>query len=241
MDRFARIVGTDNPQAAVGMLMRAALDGTKGNVQLLRAAMSVLRPEERNQLAALVLREMGKPVGSAAGTTAEIGFSVESFRTRLKNMNPDAKALMFGGEHADALNDLFRVVHRLADVEALANRSRSGTNFLNVSGVLGLIGLVTSGKIVLATGLAGSGMAMSLLLSRPSYVRWVTEYARLRAAVLRAPAQEAPPKITAALNNHVALLEKMARADQTLIPVANAVAEENGVGESGEKKQAPKQ
>ncbi len=231
MENFTKIVGTDNPQQAVGILLRSALDGTKGNMQMLRTARSALRDEEWNQISSLVLRQLGTPVGSARGTTQEIGFSVNSFLTRWQNMAPEARAMLFGGEHTAALDDLVRVVSRLANVEALANSSRSGTNALNMSGLLGIGGSVASGQVIPALGIAGTGLAASVLLSRPAYVRWTAQYAAIRAAALRVPASQSTPIMLA----HIQRLAELAKHDSQLLPVLRAISEENGIKQRGEE------
>lgn len=229
MDRFSKVVGTENPQAAAGMLIRSALDGTKGNMGMLRTAMSVLRPEERNEVSALVLRELGKPRPSAGGIVQEVGFSPETALTNWQAMNPAARKLLFGGEHAAAIDDFVRVVSRLANVEKMANRSRSGTNVMNLSGLAAAVVSAVQGNILVPLGLGGLGLGMSVLMSRPAYVRWATAYAQLRAAALRAPLNTSGGRLTA----HVQRLGLLAQKDPALLPVYRAIAQENGV------KQAP--
>lgn len=236
MENFSKIVGTNNPQQAVGILLRATLDGTKGNMQMLRTARAALRDDEWNQISSLVLRQLGTPVGSARGTTQEIGFSVSSFLTRWQNMAPEAKAVLFGGEHAKALDDLVRVVSRLANVEALANSSRSGTNALNISGLLGMGGMAASGQILPALGIAGSGLAASVLMSRPIYVKWTAQYAALRAAALRTPSSQSTPALIA----HVQRFAELAKKDPQLLPLLKTISEENGI-QQGSNEQNKKQ
>jgi hypothetical protein len=233
MDRFSKVVGTENPQQAAGLLIRAALDGTKGNMQMLRTAVAVLRPEERNQLSALVFRELGKPQPSAGGIVQELGFSPESAMRRWQEMNPAARRLLFGGEQASATDDFARVVSRLANVEKQTNRSRSGTNTMNLTALVGSAGSIASGNFMLPLGVAGTGLAASILLSRPAYTRWMTTYAQLRAAALRAPINVTAPRIL----THINRLGELAKRDQALLPVYRAIAAENGIKPSGDEEQ----
>jgi hypothetical protein len=225
MDNFSKIVGTQNPQQAVGILLRATLDGTKGNMQMLRTARAALRDDEWNQISALVLRQLGTPVGSARGTTEKIGFSVNSFLTRWQNMAPEAKKILFGSEHAGALDDLLRVVSRLANVEALANTSRSATNALNMGGVLGVIGSLATGAWQGAAAIGAAGLGASVLMSRPIYVKWTAQYAALRAAALRTPSSQSTPALIA----HVQRFAELAKKDPQLLPLLKAISEENGI------------
>ena len=236
MDRFSKVVGTDNPQAAAGMLIRAALDGTRGNMQMLRTATAVLRPEERSQLSRLVFQELGRPQASAGGIVQELGFSPESALTRWQSMNPAARTLLFGGEHAKAIDDFVRVVSRLANVEKMANRPRTATNAMNLSALLGSAGSIAAGNIAVPAGIAGTGLAASVLFSRPAYVKWATTYAHLRAAALRAPINVTAPRMI----THINRLGELAKRDQALLPVYRAIAAENGIAESPDAQQEVK-
>lgn len=228
IERFLKVVGADKPEAAAKRLVQAALSQGRGDIGMLRSAHAALRPEEWADFSSLVLRELGQPVGSARGMTSDLGFSVSSFMTRWNNMDPRARALIFGSrEHSQAIDDLVRVANRMANVEATYNTSRSATNALNVGGVFATGGAIMSGADAGLTllGSAGAGLAASVLLSRPQYVRWATRYAQLRAAALRAPNRANPAMIA-----HVRRLEELARANPALISVVRA-AREDGVVE----------
>jgi hypothetical protein len=233
MDNFAKIVGTENPQQAIGTLVRSALDGTKGNIQMLRTARAALRDEEWGQLSSLVLRELGKPTGSARGIVQETGFSPSSFVTRWQNMAPEARKLLLGGEHAKDIDDLFRINSRLANIEAQTNFSRSGTNALNLGGAAWVVQTAIAGEPLSALGVVGGGAALSVILSRPAYVKWASGYAQARAAALRAPADTAVPRML----SHINKLEIMAQKDPALLPILRAVAEENGIEQRGDRNQ----
>lgn len=237
MDRFSKVVGTENPQQAVGLLVRSALDGSKGNMQMLRTAMSALRPEERAEFASLIFRELGKPKPSAGGLVQEVGFSPESAFTRWNAMNPEAKALLFGGEHAQDIDNYIRVVGRLANLEKLANTSRTGTNTINMTGAAASVGSMLSGNLAMPLGMAGTGYATALLMSRPAYVRWATGYAELKAATLRAPVDVVAPRMIA----HINRLGQMAKQNPDLLPVYRAIAAENGVIVDAQKNEQPQQ
>lgn len=214
VDRFQRVIGANTPEAAAKMLQAAALGSGRGNIEMLRTARASLAPEEFQQFSGQVLRNMGQPIGSARGTTQEIGFSVSSFLTRWNNMEPRARSLLFGGEHTDAVDNLVRVVNRLANVEAMANTSRSATNAINVAGAASVVGSAASGHWALALGQLGAGYSASLIMSRPELARWATRYAALRARALQSPGVADQN-----LAEQIARLGTMSRADPALRPL----------------------
>lgn len=221
MGTIERLFNAENSTALYRSIAQAALGGTRGDVNKLRVLARTLRRPEMNEIASYALRAMGEPVGSARGFIQEIGFSPSSFMTRLNNMQPEARDIIFGRQHVQALNDLARVVRRLANVEALVNTSRSGTNALNLGGLLVGGGALATGQWEAALGPLAAGSIASVLFSRPSYVRWVQAYAEARAA-LRLGQQRAAPMMTAVIGR----LEAMAAADPALIPVMRRI----GVG-----------
>lgn len=214
METIEKLFNADSATALYRNIARSALGGTSGDVNKLRVLSKTLRREEMDEIAAYTLRAMGEPVPSARGIVQDVGFSPSSFMTRLNRMEPEARRLIFGNDHVQALNDLGRVVNRLANVEALANTSRSGTNVLNLGGMLAGGGALASGQWESALGIAATGAVASVLFSRPSYVRWVQGYALLKAA-----AAQAPSKVGPSLTAHVGRLEHMARGDPALLPI----------------------
>jgi hypothetical protein len=234
MEAIEKLFNADSATGLYAAIARAALGGSRGDVNKIRILAKTLRREEMDEIAAYTLRAMGQPVASARGHVQEIGFSPSSFMTRLNNMQPEAKNLIFGHAHVQALNDLGRVVNRLANVEALTNTSRSGTNLLNMGMLLGGGGMAASGQWEYALGMAAAGTVASVLFSRPAYVKWVQGYAQLRAA-----ARQAPSKIGPALAAHIGRLETMARSDPGLLPVVRRLRVDEPVRPEEEKNPRP--
>lgn len=214
IERFMAVMNAQSPEQAARRIVQASLDGTKGNIRMARAAANALRPEERSDMGSLIIQEMGRPVASARGIVAEVGWSPQSFVTRWMQMSPEARGLWFTAEHGQAIDDLFRVAHRLANVEALANTSRSGTNAMNMGGALAGIGSLARGDIATPLAIGASSVAASVLMSRPAYTRWMTQYMRLRANV-----RDGSDRAIAPLLRHVSGLEQMAHRDPALLPV----------------------
>lgn len=231
MEKIEKLFNADSAEALYRNVANAALGRGRGDLQKLRVLRKTLRNDEWGDVASAVIRQLGEPVGSAREAAEKIGFSVESFMTRWNNMSPEAQAILFGGEHKAAMDDLVRVARRLANVEALANRSRSGTNTLNVTGLLGAGGAMFAGAdaFVTALGTAGTGFAASVLFSRPQYVRWATKYAVLRSRVLSG--QPGQVNAQAALSAHVGRLAQMAKDDPQLEQVVRLIADDNVRGE----------
>lgn len=236
MEKIERLFNAPSAEALYRSVVSSAMSRGRGDLEKLRVLVKTLRGDELNDVRAALIRQMGEPVASARGVTQEVGFSVNSYATRWANMAPEARALLFGHEHTEALNGLFRVASRLANVEALANTSRSGTNALNLAGMLSAGGLAWSGNLGPALGVAGTGATLAVLMSRPAYARWAITYAQLRAAALRAPINVTSPQILA----HVNRLAELAKHDRALIPVYRAIAAENGIAETGDQQQPVK-
>ncbi len=217
MDRFVSIVGADKPEAAAQRLLAAARDGGRGNIELLRTARAALRPEEWSDFSGLVLSRMGQPLPSARGMASELGFSVSTFITNWERLEPRARAMLFGAsDQARAIDDLVRVARRFAEVEALTNTSRSATNAINVTSLMGAggaAGLAWLGNLdaMLTGGAAiGTGYLASVMMSRPAYTRWMTQYLQLRSQLAT------NARAVARLRAHVVRLQQLATRDPEL-------------------------
>lgn len=224
IDRFLEVIGADSPEAAARTMVRAAYDGDKGNARRFRGVMNSLRAEERSEFSSLVLRELGTPAASARGLSEELGFSVSSFVTNWSRMSEEARGLLFLGEQRAAINDLVAIGHRMANVEALANTSRTATNAAGLGTLSAAAMGVASGNLALVLGPALAQTGLSLLLSRPAYARWAVRYANLRAVALRSP-QGAKAQI----EQHVRTLRNLAEFDPQLAAIAAGIAADNGL------------
>jgi len=98
---------------------------------------------------------------------------------------------------------------------------------------------VVSGSVDVVTGgamTAGSMYGISYLLSRPTYARWAVKYAELRALRQRVPM--AGKTLTLM---HLNRLKQMAANDNSLVPIYEKIAAENGVGEHPKDENVPNQ
>lgn len=221
LDRFSQVINAANPEAAARRVVQAATAGDRGNIRLVRSAMAGLRPDERAEVGAMVVRSMGEPLPSSRGIVQESGFSPSSFVTRYQRMSAEARDMLFTPEHRQSLDQLFNVANRLANLEALANTSRSGTNTMNISGALAGMGSALRGDLVTPMAIGASGAATSILMSSPAYTRWMAQYINLRAAVRNGRDQAVAP-----LLRHVAGLERQAQANPALMPAFYEVSQE---------------
>lgn len=226
MDNFMSILDAANPERAAQRLIQATLEGGRGNQQLVATALGALRPAERSDIGALVLRNLGRPVPSARGVAQETGFSPQTFTTRWNAMDPRSRDMLFGGEVARPISDLYRVANRIANIEALANVSRSGVNAMNLGGLAAFLMSLARGDVILPAVVGGGGAVFSAILSSPLYARWATRYMQLKAEAIRSPQQ-----VNAALVSHINRLSQMASKDITLAPLVRAVEAENGISE----------
>lgn len=221
MERFNTVLGTENPQQAAHRLITAATDTTKGNMQMVRAAAGALRPEDRTEIASMMVQELGRPIKSARGIVQEVGWSPNTFVTNYNGMSQEARALFFGPEHTEAIDNLFHVANRLSNVEALTNTSRSGTNTMNTTGALAGAGSLFAGNVAMPLTIGGSMLGTSILMSRPAYTNWMIRYMQLRAAIRDGTDRSIAPMI-----RHVTGLERMAQDNPALWPAYAAVATE---------------
>jgi hypothetical protein len=226
LDKIEKLFNADTGEALARNITNAALGGGKGNIQMLQTLNKTLRPDEMGEVRSMLFSQLGKPVNSARGTAEEAKFSVNTFATKWNAMSPEAKALLFDGEHRQAVDDIATSVSRLSNVDSMANSSRSGTHMANMSGLASLgYGLVTlQAWPIMATGAAGYGLAH--MMANPMYAKWAANYMKIKSA-----AQHSPNQVNAALITHVNRLAEMARFDPQLQPVLQAISGELGVTE----------
>jgi len=214
IDNVMKTMSANTPEQAAQSVANAALGQGRGNLNLLRSARKALQPDEWNEFSALVLRSLGNPVGSARGASQELGFSVGSFMTRWNNMNPAARNILFGGEHAQDINNLVRVINRNANVEATANTSRTAVNSMNMGAAVDAATMLALGHPEAIAAQLGGGFGLSYLMSRPSYAKWATRYAALRAKTAQQGFVRDP-----ALLGQINALGAMSRSDPMLKPI----------------------
>ena len=136
-----------------------------GNIKRIQTLRRALKPNEMDDIASGVIANLGKPRGGG-------DFSVETFTKEWKNMSPAAKKSLFGRKaNPQVLSNLEKlagVLDKQAAVEALTNRSRSGS--VASSFVVG--GLAFSEPLS-AIALVGGASALGRLMMSPTFTRAV--------------------------------------------------------------------
>lgn len=234
MEQVYGLLNANNPEQVTQRLISAATEGGKGNLGLLQTVRGALRDDEWSDFAGLVVQNLGRPEPSARDAAQEFNFSVQKALTNWNRMDPRARAMLtINAEHTRALDDLARVVARLANVEAQRNTSRTASNAINTGGLFaaGTAFMAGDGGATLL-GSAGAGVIASYLMSRPAYARWLATYANLRARALNSRLP-----VSAAMGQHIAKLYAMSKADPELRSIAAALAAENGVVEPSQELQ----
>lgn len=229
-DRVRGILNAEKPEAIFGAIKNMALSGSRGDIGKLRTVKGLMNNDEWDDVRAAFIHAMGEPNPSTKGIIDEIGWSPTTMQTNYKAVSEEARNLFFSGAHQTAIEDLFRVSSRLANVLAFTNTSRSLSNAMGIGGLLSMAGALASGDVLgLLLGPAILGSA-SLILSRPSYARWAVGYANLRARMIEAPGDA----YAAAMYNKELVAEinrfaELARKNQELIPILEGLRSENGI------------
>jgi hypothetical protein len=206
LEKLDRLYKVDNPEGLARNILRDAQGGGKGNYNRLYALKRALRPEEWDEMASGIVRELGAPSKGARGLAQEADFSVNTFLSNWRGMDEGAKKILFGSgknaAHLNSLNTFARVADRLGNFESLVNSSRTATNMINFGALATGGGLVAAGQIpALILGSLGT-YGVSAFLASPVYVKWLTRALDVR----QNPAQLLNPKTY--LRELAALVEK---------------------------------
>jgi hypothetical protein len=220
LEHIEKMFNAPSAEALYRSIAQAALIGGRGDLQRLAILRRTLRGDEMSEIAGAVIRNLGEPTGSARGVAQTLNFSVASFMTRWNNMTPEARNYLFAPEHRQAIDDLVHSIDRLANVEALANTSRTASNALGIGGLFAAGSSVASGSMLPILGSLATGTAASIIFSRPEYARWAVRYAQLRAGLRDGNGG-------ASLRQHIARLTNMARTNPHLATVLQAVHDDN--------------
>lgn len=191
LDSLEKLYGAQSAEQLALGIAKDAMGGRKGgNFARLSALRRSLKDDEWGDVTSGVIREMGRPLGSARGATEDAGFSVNSFITHWNNMSAEGKTMLFnqtkdGKSLRNATDRFVRVADRMANFESMVNSSRSATNAL---GITGLVSIFTAAQQALtgnfqsAAGAASAAAglyAFGKFMSSPTYVRWLTRAAEL--------------------------------------------------------------
>lgn len=232
LQTLQKIVDTGSDAQAFGY----ALQGSKDGMQRLSRLRSSFKPEEWDVVASTVFDRLGRAVPSqqSASMLGEeaADFSVNTFLTNWSKLQQNgAGKVLFGGTRYKQLeqpmNDLVKVVGSLKDTQKMANTSGTARS-VNVASLFTSLGAAAGGVVGgdtesaggAALGTAGAltvgGFAAAKLLTRPSFVRWLSTSARvvmnnpnaLRAQVARLYAvAEQEPDLRGAIEQYARQIE----------------------------------
>jgi hypothetical protein len=187
-----KLYGTQSAEGLALGILKDAMGGRKGgNLGRLTRLRGLLDDQQWGDVSSGVIRELGRPVGSARGAAEEAGFSVNSFMTNWRNMSEEGKNVLFNrpGESGKALRNsldrFVRVADRMANFEAMANTSRSATNALGMAGLASVFtaaqqAITGNFQTAAAAGSVAAGTyAFGRFMTSPLYVRWLTRAAEL--------------------------------------------------------------
>lgn len=196
--------------------------GEKGDIGKLLAIKRSLPADEWDEVAGVVLRQLGKPVASQAGL--EEAFSPSSFLTRyLRDLSSEAKDALFGGSASPlrrSLDTLAKVAEAQKGIERVANTSRTA----GIASVGALAtGLIFDPLTTIASTVGANLMARMLM--HPGAVRWLV------GATSAASKQQLGARVTG--------LSQLARLDPALREFASALAPLVRADETGDSPAIP--
>jgi hypothetical protein len=184
------IIKKKYPEEVFDAVMRSSKKGGT-RLNLLRKQ---LTEKEWDAVAGTVLGKLGIETPGAATRATEM-FSPTTFMTRWKQLSTSAKRALFrGGKYESLSRELDKFVRVAGDmkaVEALANKSRTGSVLMFYGlfqSTAGATGMVLSGPGGLATGVGVGTMTVAVprltakLLTNDKFVRWINQGFRIAKA-----------------------------------------------------------
>lgn len=179
-------------------VLRSIESGAKKGPTRLRAALKSMDEEAKDVVVASVISRLGEEAPGAGASVSDMGFSLERFITRYRQLNPKAREVLFSSSrryNAQFRRDMDRLVDVMSKVKAqrqvLPNPSGTAAamggemrTLMGQGGVGAGIGYMvagTPGAIVGGALGAISPVAKARLLSSPSFVKWAAQATRVPA------------------------------------------------------------
>lgn len=182
IDRMNRVLGADTPEAAARTIVAAAQSGTNGNLGLLLSMRRSMRPAEWRDVSATIFQELGRPnAGDHAGQA--LGYSLSTAARRWNAMSPAAKAALFGGQHAQDVNDFFNIIGSMARYGMGRNTSNTANHLLSAELITGLGGAAATGTLPFYAGGLAGGAGLSAAMASPSALSALRQWARFKAGM----------------------------------------------------------
>lgn len=187
LEVLERVVDKNGGPEAV---FKAATSGTKEGATTLRAVMQSLPKENQKDLAAAMVRRLGKAVSNKQGADGET-FSTETFLTNWNNLSIEAKSTLFDRFGPRFKQDMNRVAQVAANLrkgsKVFANPSGTSQGVAQVSAATALVMSVLTGNLGTAGGIVAGATAAngaSRLMTNPKFVAWLAQTTRVPASAL---------------------------------------------------------
>ena len=187
LDALERVVDKNGGPEAV---FKAATSGTKEGATTLRSVMQSLPKENQRDLAAAMVRRLGKAVSSKQGADGDT-FSTETFLTNWNNLSIEAKSTLFDRFGPRFKQDMNRVAQVAANLrkgaKVFSNPSGTSQGVAQVSAVTALAMSVLTGNWGAAAGIVGgmgAANAASRLMTNPNFVSWLAQTTRVPTSAL---------------------------------------------------------
>lgn len=168
----------------------AATSGSREGATTLRAVMQSLPDDGQKQLAAAVIRRMGR---ANPGAQNELGeeFSSERFLTMWNTLAPEAKSTLFGRFGTSYVRDMEAIAkvaaNRRAGAQVFRNPSQTTDAAIQAGTVFSFLTSLGTGNIVPAAGIAG-GVTLANVVARgltsPRVVGWLAKQTSVPVAAL---------------------------------------------------------
>lgn len=213
LEVLERVVDKNGGPEAV---FKAATAGTKEGATTLRAVMQSLPKENQKDLAAAIVRRLGKAVSSKQGADGS-EFSTETFLTNWNNLSIEAKSTLFDRFGPRFKQDMNRVAQVAANLrrgsKVFANPSGTSQGVAQVSAATAFIMSVLTGNLGTAGGIAtaaGAANGYSRLMTNPKFVSWLAQTTRVP---------------TSSLNQQITILDGIAKrtGDQDIAEFAETL------------------
>lgn len=185
----------------------AVTSGTREGATTLRTVMQSLPRDAQRQVAATVLRRLGRANASAQDDLGE-AFSTETFLSNWNKLSPEARGALFDRfgtryvQDMDAIAKLPAVAKSASTLresgEVFANPSRSSDGAIQAGTIGGLVLSAATGNMPAVSGIAGTmvtGNAAARALTSPKVVSWLAQNSAKPVAAL--PSQLAALKAQA--------------------------------------------
>jgi hypothetical protein len=176
-----KVIDKPSGEGVFSDVLRLAQEGSGGDWRKLAQIRRSVAPQDWNDVAATVIRTLGKKTPGAVTSVDDVDFSPSTFMTNYSKLSDRGKTVLFGGsenvELRKALDSLATATGELKRAQTLGNPS--GTARVTSASAVGPA-LLFFPVETLST--LGAGYATARVMTSPRLVRWLTGVTRARAS-----------------------------------------------------------